>query len=367
MRLDCCWSTTVVMPKLPRLPDVRELDADYAKIVAKLLRDLDDAWPVIFPKPDRAERKRKRSVEEIMEELSELPFRVLFRPFTDFGARLYDVYAERMLGTGIELVAFERLLNDDLKTHICEMIAPLPPSPFPDRSAKAHAARQQHAIGEWQMRIGQSWRRFRLPTDNRTDQRVRREIIEALESHPEKQSEFITRLHQELTKRVPDWFSRAMSQSESRAISVYTSDPAEDKLSAIGSSEPVAYAFDKTPADHVGKDSLRKEPSKLTKHERRGVTSPKKASPHATSSGRNIDRLRKLCGWTYDALSAKLGIDKKNIIGHVKHGVKPSFKTLQMYADAFTKAGHQISATELQRRPNSNTARKTTKRPPSAT
>ena len=53
--------------------------------------------------------------------------------------------------------------------------------------------------------------------------------------------------------------------------------------------------------------------------------------------GKNIDKFRTECGWSFDKLAEKTGIDKKLILSH-RHGKhKPNPKTLKVYAQAFTK------------------------------
>jgi hypothetical protein len=52
--------------------------------------------------------------------------------------------------------------------------------------------------------------------------------------------------------------------------------------------------------------------------------------------GRNIDRLRKECGWSFDALAAQTGIDKKLILSHINKGAKPTLRILKEYAQAFS-------------------------------
>jgi len=58
----------------------------------------------------------------------------------------------------------------------------------------------------------------------------------------------------------------------------------------------------------------------------------------ATAVGRNIDRLRKECGWSLDQLAKETGIDKKSILSHVNKGVRPIPRILKEYAQAFSKA-----------------------------
>jgi transcriptional regulator with XRE-family HTH domain len=53
--------------------------------------------------------------------------------------------------------------------------------------------------------------------------------------------------------------------------------------------------------------------------------------------GENIDRVRKECGWSFDKLAEKTGIDKKSILSRVNKGTKPHPATLRIYAQAFTR------------------------------
>jgi hypothetical protein len=63
----------------------------------------------------------------------------------------------------------------------------------------------------------------------------------------------------------------------------------------------------------------------------------KQVKTYKTAPARNIDRLRKECGWTFEQLAARTGLDKKLILGHVNQGKRARVKTLKVYADAFTK------------------------------
>jgi hypothetical protein len=58
---------------------------------------------------------------------------------------------------------------------------------------------------------------------------------------------------------------------------------------------------------------------------------------NTTRLGRNIDRLRKECGWSFDKLAKKTGLDKKLILGHVNEGKGAYPKTIKVYADAFAR------------------------------
>jgi len=65
---------------------------------------------------------------------------------------------------------------------------------------------------------------------------------------------------------------------------------------------------------------------------------------------RNIDTLRKECGWSFDKLAEKTGIDKKAILQHVNNGTTPRPSTLREYAQAFSKElGRKIAAPDLEK------------------
>lgn len=72
-------------------------------------------------------------------------------------------------------------------------------------------------------------------------------------------------------------------------------------------------------------------------------------TPKKTSIGRNIDRLRKECGWSFNDVAEKTGLDKKLILGHVNLGKGTRPNTLKMYADAFgKKLGRPVTVAELE-------------------
>jgi hypothetical protein len=53
--------------------------------------------------------------------------------------------------------------------------------------------------------------------------------------------------------------------------------------------------------------------------------------------GRNIERLKTECGWSYEQLADATGIDKKLVLCHTHRKHKPNPKTLREYAQAFSK------------------------------
>ena len=57
-----------------------------------------------------------------------------------------------------------------------------------------------------------------------------------------------------------------------------------------------------------------------------------------TNIARNINKLRKECGWSIDQLAKETGIDKKSILSHLNKGTRPIPRILKEYAQAFSKA-----------------------------
>ena len=65
--------------------------------------------------------------------------------------------------------------------------------------------------------------------------------------------------------------------------------------------------------------------------------------------GRNVDRLRKECGWSFDDLAKATDLGKKLILGHVNEGKGAHPKTLEIYARTFTeKMGRPVTVAELE-------------------
>jgi len=67
-----------------------------------------------------------------------------------------------------------------------------------------------------------------------------------------------------------------------------------------------------------------------------------------TALGRNIDRLRRECGWSLDELATATELDKKAVLAHVNKGAKPRPSTLKAYAETFSeKLGRAVSVAEI--------------------
>jgi len=103
-------------------------------------------------------------------------------------------------------------------------------------------------------------------------------------------------------------------------------------------------------------DSLRQRIMRLLKQapSARGAYSSsrrgrKGLKEYPTAFGRNIDRLRLECGWSYDDLARASGLDKYTILLHVNKGMQPRPATMKIYADTFSRALERtISVSDLQ-------------------
>jgi hypothetical protein len=69
---------------------------------------------------------------------------------------------------------------------------------------------------------------------------------------------------------------------------------------------------------------------------------------YLTALARNLDRFRMECGLSFENLAHQTFLDKKLIIGHIKHGKGATLKTLSIYADTFTTLlKRKITPTDL--------------------
>ena len=69
-----------------------------------------------------------------------------------------------------------------------------------------------------------------------------------------------------------------------------------------------------------------------------------------TPLGRNLERLRKECGWSFDEIAVTTELDKKLILGHINKVKQLHPRTLATYARAFTeKLGRPITVADLER------------------
>jgi hypothetical protein len=92
------------------------------------------------------------------------------------------------------------------------------------------------------------------------------------------------------------------------------------------------------------KRALAEENSNIKEDSKKGL----QKGTSKSALGRNIDRLRKECGWSFDDLAHWSNIDKKTILSHVNAGKTAYPRTLKKYADTFTKKlGHSVKVDDL--------------------
>lgn len=69
----------------------------------------------------------------------------------------------------------------------------------------------------------------------------------------------------------------------------------------------------------------------------------------ATPLGRNLDRLRRECGWSFDEMAIATELDKKLILGHINKGKNAHPSTIATYARTFTeKLGRPVTVADLE-------------------
>lgn len=65
--------------------------------------------------------------------------------------------------------------------------------------------------------------------------------------------------------------------------------------------------------------------------------------------GKNIQRLKRECGWTFDELADETFLDRKQIIMHAHGRSNPRPRNLRKYADVFSKKlGRRITPADLE-------------------
>ena len=80
-----------------------------------------------------------------------------------------------------------------------------------------------------------------------------------------------------------------------------------------------------------------------------GLGSSPSKTRGGTPLGRNLDRLRRECGWSFDEMAIATGLDKKLILGHVNKGKNAHPSTLATYARTFTeKLGRPVTVADLE-------------------
>jgi len=102
--------------------------------------------------------------------------------------------------------------------------------------------------------------------------------------------------------------------------------------------------------DHLRTDAKQAEHPRTQTNANSAQDVESKPPNAATVIGRNINRLRKECGWSLDKLAEETRIDKKLILSHVNKGATPVPRILKEYAQAFSKAlERRIIAPDLEK------------------
>jgi hypothetical protein len=101
--------------------------------------------------------------------------------------------------------------------------------------------------------------------------------------------------------------------------------------------------------EHPNKTANQRFTRILTEKPHLNSSGTKPAKSYKTVLGRNIDLLRKHCGWSFDDLAQATGLDKKLLLGHVNGGKGAHPSTLERYAQTFTeKLGRTITVAALE-------------------
>lgn len=81
-------------------------------------------------------------------------------------------------------------------------------------------------------------------------------------------------------------------------------------------------------------------------------TATQTANPSRRASsltGKNIDKFRKECGWTFEKLAEEVKLEKTSVLSHVNAGARPRPQNMKVYADVFTRRlGKQITVQDLE-------------------
>jgi hypothetical protein len=161
--------------------------AKYFKALAKLSKRLDKTWKRVFP-PD-AEWPRETC-------------EAFFQPFAQFGVALYDAYAQELLYSDPSQEQYLQALNFDLKALVCNQIYPYREHSLRTYQDAADADARGELPGEWEVRMGEAWRRFAHPRHSAANVRVRRNFI--CEGSGNR---VVDRVHAEISKRTIHWLS----------------------------------------------------------------------------------------------------------------------------------------------------------------
>jgi len=112
---------------------------------------------------------------------------VFFQPFFDYGITIYDGYANEFLVTTVDYATYDNVLNNALKTKVCNWIAPY------------------GGQGEWQRTLSGTWRLFDHPRHSELHPTAL-EVVNAFDGvAPRHWTPFIQSLHKAISRRTLHW------------------------------------------------------------------------------------------------------------------------------------------------------------------
>jgi hypothetical protein len=214
---------------LNQLRSAPHIRAKYQKAVAMLLDELHDTWKRVLP-PDN--KWPQGTCQEF------------FQPFGRFGSALFDAYAEEILKSRPTFEQYAILLDFDLKTLVCDQIAPYRQEPVTVFQDALEADRRGEVSSEWEVRMRESWRMFDHPAHDKLHKTARTHFIEVFNDETNTQrSQCVTSIHNAISRRVAHWLA---------------------KRAEIGPVELPPTKGEEASPDEVASQEMKMEPTKTT-------------------------------------------------------------------------------------------------------
>jgi hypothetical protein len=194
----------------------------YLKALATLLDKLNECWEKVLP-PNA--HQPLGSAEEF------------FEPFAQFGVALYNACARERLDSMPSPHLYQEALNFELKTLVCNLIAPYRETPIKSLQDALRADEQGEFPGEWSLRMGESWRIFDHPRHDELQRSVRRMLLdENLLDWDRLQS----RVHKAISKRVAFLLAEHAERTESTDSPASFASPGPPQAHAMPAVERAA-------------------------------------------------------------------------------------------------------------------------------
>lgn len=178
--------------QLDSSPRVRKL---YLKALAALSDELNSTWKRVLP----ADERWPRGIGD-----------EFFEPFVRFGVALYNAYAQECLQSFPmpTLDSYLHSLNIDLKTRVCNRIAPYRSEQIRTLQDAIEADKRGEVPDEWTLRMGESWRQFHHPRHGEAQATVRRVFFDPFDDELSgARSRLVERIHKAVSLRVPHWLA----------------------------------------------------------------------------------------------------------------------------------------------------------------